>query len=77
MDTGRIGMSDSTIAVCKCGNMIMAIVTRYIEKQDERELGRLAAKGCEIKHMDSTEVQKLEWGCCCEPAQGSLLEVAK
>ncbi|MFM7008396.1 MAG: hypothetical protein ACKO0Z_03570 [Betaproteobacteria bacterium] len=62
-----IESADAIAAICGgCQRTVFLAVTARLEKGDHKEIGMLAARGCEIKHMAVSEARKVAFGCKCK-----------
>ena len=76
----NIDNEDSTIAVCRCGRVVFAVVTHAITKGTRANLMGAMLDGCDIRHVTAAEVRKMDWLCECprvrpraDAAQASFL----
>jgi tellurite resistance protein len=58
--------SDTTIAVCKCGGIVIAVVTDSIDREWRKKLMDAVMDGCSLRHVTAREVREtLAFGCRC------------
>lgn len=65
MDSEDRDNADCVAAICKCGNAVFVSVSDRLDRTDRRELGTLAAAGCDVKHLPAKDARKLSFGCKC------------
>lgn len=66
--------ADCTVAICKCGNPVIVVVTAYLRQEDEPDLMAVVREGGSIKHMTAGEFKVLpHFGCTCD-AQPTLFD---
>jgi tellurite resistance protein len=58
--------ADTTIAVCKCGGIVIAAVSNYIDRSTRKDLMDAVSDGCELKHAEAQAVRRMSWGCKCK-----------
>lgn len=57
---------DCTVAACKCGRIVAAVVTASMTLFEQVEIEATAkARGTDLRHMTAAEVRSMPWGCRC------------
>jgi hypothetical protein len=60
--------ADTTIAVCRCGSVVIAAVSASIDREIRKSLMDAVEDGCELRHVEVQQVRVMPFGCKCEDA---------
>lgn len=70
--------TDVTAAICKCKRAVFIGVTHMLDKDNVKEVGKLAVAGYEITHITVDDARTINFGCECpekkEPKTGELFQ---